>query len=565
MMQRSLSRIRPCLVFILGGAGLVCALGSVASETTAAESAGELPASALVALGQRIYRDGVLPGGEPLRGAARPGIFRTGADAACAACHRRSGYGQTEGPIAIRPITSEDLFQNQPLVAATPRIAKQLGKAPRPPYDDASLARAIRQGVDVNGRLFSENMPRYELSDQDSSALIAYLKTLAAKAEPAVSDTEIHLATVIQPNVPEQKRQAMLDVLNAFLKDKNAGTRSDEKRRQVGTMRMQRAYRRWNVHVWELNGPADTWPAQLEAYYREQPVFAIISGLGESDWTPIQTFSERFEVPCVFPQVDLPGAGSNHYYTLYLSRGVLLEADVLARYFRDAGAPRNIIQVFRRDTHGAVAADELRAALPNAAASLSDEILDGPADAAFWQQLARKQQDHEHAALVLWLNAADLAGASTMLKERDPASPVFLSSQLLGGVADAPQIEPMLTAGANLLTVFPWDSPLARDKAHHRTTIWLKHKGIGIVDGPVQTDTFFAISIVGDVLAHILDSFSREYFIERVEHAVQQSLVPSSFPHVSLGPDQRFAAKGSYVVRLDPQTGYRAVSNWIVP
>ena len=511
----------------------------------------------------------MLPSGEPLHGEGPPGVFRVGIDAACAACHRRSGYGQTEGPIAIRPVTSADLFQNRPTVAATPRIAVQLGQASRPPYDDETLARAIRYGVDMTGNLFSAGMPHFTLSDSETTALIAYLKTLAAKPDPAVSDTEIHLATVIQPDVSAEKKQAMLDVLNAFLKDKNAGTRSDERRRQVGTMRMQRAYRHWDLHVWELTGPPETWQNQLETYYRAQPVFAIVSGMGDGDWTPIQQFSERFEVPCVFPQVDLPGADPQHYYTLYLSRGVLLEADVLARYLRDTPEMRHAIQVYRRNTHGEAAAKEMRASLTDSTVQITDSILDGTADSAFWRNIARERAKDGSTAVFLWLDAADLDGAAAIIDHRaiqqNDSSPVFLSSRLLGGLASSPQAERMMTAGANMLTAFPWDSPATRAKAYNRTTIWLKRKGIEIVNGPVQTDTFFALSIVGDVLAHILDSFSREYFIERVEHAVQQSFVPSSFPHVSLGPNQRFAAKGSYVVRLDPEKKYSAVTHWIVP
>jgi hypothetical protein len=36
---------------------------------------------------------------------------------------------------------------------------------------------------------------------------------------------------------------------------------------------------------------------------------------------------------------------------------------------------------------------------------------------------------------------------------------------------------------------------------------------------------------------------------------------------VSLGPDQRFASKGSYIVKVDAEAtdGVYAVSDWIVP
>ena len=568
-------RLRPAATLIWSATLLTGWLLTItpcmAAETDGTD--GMLADSALVALGQRIYRQGILPSGQALRGEARPGVFRSGSDAACSACHRRSGYGMTEGPVVIRPITRDALFQTQPLTAANPRIEHQLGQLAHPPYDDQTLARAIRSGVDVTGHALSDSMPRYGLSDDEIKPLLAYLKTLSSQPEPSVNETEIHLATVIQPGVSAQKRQAMLDVLSAFIKDKNAGTRSDEKRRQIGTMRMQRAYRQWNLHVWELSGTPDSWEAQLEAYYRQQPVFALVGGLGKTDWSPIQEFSERFAVPCIFPQVELPGLpgrDGERFYTLYLSRGVLLEADVLARYLADRPKPEKLIQVFRANTPGEAAAREFRAKLPDAAKRLDDRVLEGAADGPYWQTLAREKG---RTALVLWLDADDLAGATENLAPGDRKEHadvtdvtnealVFLSSNLLGEFTTA---LPLATRGTSTLLVYPWDSPEAMETAQHRTRAWLQHKGMAVIDDPIQINTFFAVSVVGDVLSHILDSFSREYFIERVEHAVQQSLTPSSFPHVSLGPNQRFAAKGSYIVRVDPEKGFTAVSDWIVP
>jgi hypothetical protein len=218
-----------------------------------------------------------------------------------------------------------------------------------------------------------------------------------------------------------------------------------------------------------------------------------------------------------------------------------------------------MIQVYRSGTPGESAARAFRAALPNAAQGLEDRVLDGfaadgPGSTPAW--------DEQTAALVLWLDAGDLDRYSRMMVDRHVAPPVFLSSTLAGGLAAA---APFATASSATMLVYPWPSPQARDAAQSRTRAWLQRNGFAATDDAVQVDTFFALSIVGDVLSHILDSFSREYFVERVEHAVQQSLVPSSFPHVSLGPDQRFAAKGSYVVRLDSAHGFSAVSGWIVP
>jgi hypothetical protein len=100
-----------------------------------------------------------------------------------------------------------------------------------------------------------------------------------------------------------------------------------------------------------------------------------------------------------------------------------------------------------------------------------------------------------------------------------------------------------------------------------RNKIWLHSKGIAITDEAVQMNTLFAMTVVSDALGHIMDSFSRDFFIERVEHAVAQTPTPSFYPGVSLGPGQRFAAKGSALVTVQdgdtPQL--KPLSGWIVP
>ena len=125
---------------------------------------------------------------------------------------------------------------------------------------------------------------------------------------------------MIQPGVAPRQRRAMLDVMQAFVKDKGGNARQEEQRRDAGNMRMARSYRKWVLHVWELSGPSETWGAQLEAYYSEQPVFALIGGLGDASWRPIHEFSERLEIPSVFPQVDLPVIAGSNNYNFYFSK-----------------------------------------------------------------------------------------------------------------------------------------------------------------------------------------------------------------------------------------------------
>ena len=47
-----------------------------------------------------------------------------------------------------------------------------------PPYDDVSIARAIRDGVNSGDEALNPAMPRWILSDEEMGSLIGYLKVL---------------------------------------------------------------------------------------------------------------------------------------------------------------------------------------------------------------------------------------------------------------------------------------------------------------------------------------------------------------------------------------------------
>jgi mono/diheme cytochrome c family protein len=529
---------------------MACAQGKLAMDADAAPSTEQL------ALGQRLYREGIRASGEPLAATGAAQSRLSGKDAACATCHRRSGFGSSEGKFVIRPIIGPALLQEQTASLPTPRMRSRVGVSPRPPYDEALLARAVRGGMDASGKPLNALMPRYQLSDEEMKALSAYLFALSAKPSPGVDEQDIHFAVVFQPGVTPARRRAMLDIMQAFFRDKGANARSDEQRREAGNMRMARSYRKWVLHVWDLQGPNVAWGAQLEALYRAQPVFALIGGLGSESWRPIHEFSERLEIPTVFPQTELPQLSGSNNYTFYFSRGVVLEAEVMAKFLRDEGGTGKTVQVYRRDQAGSAAAAAFRAA-PSAGAALEDVVLDGPANEAFWRQVYLAGPS----SLVLWLGAQDLAQAQAPTGGAQPA--IYLSSELLEGRAP----EGAAKLGTDVRLISPSDLPPRREARLLRNKLWLHNKGISIRDETVQFNTQFTMTVVNDVLGHIMDSFSRDYFVERIEHVVGQTPLASIHQSVSLGPGQRFAAKGASIVQLldGDRPGAKAISGWIVP
>jgi hypothetical protein len=318
--------------------------------------------------------------------------------------------------------------------------------------------------------------------------------------------------------------------------------------------------RRWQLHVWQLEGSAETWEAQLEQHLRREPVFAVISGLGGSTWEPVHRFCEREAIPCLLPNVDLPVVAKDDFYPVYFSQGLLLEARLLATRLRPPpaaeGARARIVQVYRSDEIGVAAATALREALPDAA--FVDRKLqhkDGPSELA---RILNEVKPGD--TLVLWLRPADLA---TLPAPRAGIAGIFVSG-LMGGLERAP-LPPGWRAQA--LITYPYALPEERSLRLNYPLGWFHLRGIPVVAERVQVDTYVACAILTEAVTSMLDEFVRDYLVERVEAMLDSRIVNGYYTRLGLAPGQHFASKGGYLVRFEGPTGARVAADggWIVP
>jgi len=492
---------------------LACAAGALGAALACAAPDRPAPAASIRSAGEAIYRRGVLPSGAPLVGQREAGATVEGMEAACVRCHRRSGLGAMEGRgSSVPPISGLYLFKPRSHDDNDLPFVESM-RAERDPYTEATLARA--------------------------------------------TPSRIARASVITPDADPVKRAAMLDVLTQYFSDKNAAYRNTAPRLRSGRPVMFRVTRRWQLHVWELSGAPDTWEAQLEAHLKQEPVFAVISGIGGRSWAPVHRFCERAELPCLMPNVELPDTAPDDVYTVYFSRGVLLEAELIAHDLdaRDAKASR-IVQVFRAGDVGEPAAEALAAAVRPSGVTVVNRRL--PAKGGkLGNALAGLAAGD---ARVLWLRPADL---SQLAKLPAPAGPVYLSG-LMGELEDAP-LPPAWRPVTRMPYLFdlPDERRVRLDYQHG----WFVARKIKVASLRTQSDTFLACGLLAETLSHMVDAFQRDYLIERLDDSVEHRILTGYYPRLSLGIGQSFGSKGGYIVHFAGPEGTKLArdSDWIVP
>ena len=518
---------------------------------------------ATAAVGAAIYLNGQLGSGQPLSAARADAPPLTGEQAACVNCHRRSGLGMTEARNIIPPVAGEFLFHTRQPRGSDSDLPYVPGeRLDREPYTNASLARAIRDGVDSEGHELSYLMPRFALNDSDMAALIAHLRSLERTQVPGVSSTELHFATIITPDADPVKRKAVLAVLQQFFLDFDAAPRGASAQTMTTSgntayaKKMFKVNRRWTLQVWEPTGPPATWQAQLDRKFAADPVFAVISGLGGSDWDPVARFCEAHAVPCLFPNVARPPANAERsFYSLYFSRGVMLEADLMAAQL-SSGSAKRVLQVYRAGDVGEVAARSLAQQLAARGVSVAERVIPHDAPAKAVKNYLHGQVD----ARILWLDRADLAA---LADAPVPSSPLYLSG-IMGGLEQVP-LGPDWRNQAHL--AYPVDLPERRRVRLDYALGWFRIRRIPTDALPEQVDTYLACGLLSETLKHMVDAFIPEYLLESLEDTVEHRILTGYYPRLALGPNQRFASKGGFVVHFDPTTPSRVVADgpWSAP
>jgi hypothetical protein len=327
--------------------------------------AGATPVNAeeTLRLGERMYREGILPSGERMQAVVTGDHAIPGTTFTCESCHLRSGFGGYDENLLVPAITGPQLFKQ-----LFPQVEKRAQRTvatprPRPPYSDATLARAIREGTDATGRSLQAAMPRYPLNAGDMAIMTSYLKSLSSQFSPGASAAVLRFATVITDDVEERAKEDMLLPLLGFVDARNRQAALSNQVAKTGKgsfvlMRddmMTSVAQPLSLSIWRLSGKPETWRTQLDEYYRNEPVFALVGGISASQWQPVHSFCEDNRIPCLIPNTDFPALSRKSWYTLYLSRGYYDEGEAAAEYLSrvvEDGEGKAVVEVVRDSPEG---------------------------------------------------------------------------------------------------------------------------------------------------------------------------------------------------------------------
>ena len=565
-------------------------------------------------IGADIYEVGKLSNGNDVVG-SRKDIKVIGTNAACMNCHRKSGMGSVEGNIQAPPITGRFLFRNDDRLFVTmdPRSGKRFNQY-HDAYTEKSLELAITQGINVNGQPMSELMPRYSLTDSEMKSLINYLSNLSQKRSPGVDEEKIHFATIVTPDVDEKQKQILITMMNAIFGQKNGSTitgKTQNRRHMVNAAQfVLGTEKKWDYELWQLEGDPSTWKDQLEKLYAKKPVFAVLSGIGRSEWNPVSQFCETTKLPCLFPSVDFSADNSN-YYNIYFQKGVPLEIDALLTFIKRNPIAGKMIEIHNHEKITQLSANYLRSKAPGF--KLNQINLDEISSDSLQSILNKTNNDD---LVFLNLKPKDLALISGMTIG---TSNIYTSGRLLN---DQFNLIPKELV-SKLKILYPYELPDDRLASLDYFHKWMRINQMPIENEPLQSEIFFASEFVSDIIADMLDNLYRDYLIERIEDmsnrmergkteqrertreglrltsrnprgtqeqvstqaddiAISEKVKESGkqdqlfgrgtsiYPRLNLSIGQRYASKGIYIVTFEPSTNdlvphLNKISDWVVP
>jgi ABC-type branched-subunit amino acid transport system substrate-binding protein len=520
----------------------VCALALVAfalSSASARQKApaveGARPLTQQERRGRAIYLRGESPSGREIE-ALVGDLDVPAATLTCAGCHGARGEGKTEGGVTAGDLTWANLTKPY---GHTHPTGRQHG-----PFDEASFARAISQGLDPSENVLLAAMPRYRMSPADVADLLAYLKRIEDDHDPGLGDAAVRVGTLLPAAGPlAPTGAAMRDVLGAYFQELNAGGGLFGRRVELEFAETGAA-------------PAQT-AGNARRLVEEGQVFALVGGVSAGADVEVAALARELEVPFVGPATLLPQAGAGRY-VFYLMPGFAEQARALVNFEarRQTQARPKVAVVYEDSPVGSTAATAAEEQCAKAGC--------GPV-----QKFAYARGKFEAAALVQRMKGTEAvyffgAGGDETAFIREAEAAGWRPDLLLLGVLTGSELVRSVPEGFKdkVFLTFPTvPADVTEAGAAELRSLSVKYK-FELRHAAAQLSALAAAKVLVEGLKRGGRDISRERLVTALEGLYEYET--GLGPRLTFGPNRRVGAAGAYVVGIDPERKeFAPVGGWV--
>jgi ABC-type branched-subunit amino acid transport system substrate-binding protein len=479
--------------------------------------------------GKQFYQKGESASGEA-RALLSGDLDLPAASFPCSNCHGLKGEGGSEGGLQPPPIQWASL--------KSPRVSA-LTRNERPPYNEATLARAISSGIDSSGARLHPGMPRYLMTPAQMADLVAYLKKIGKEAdpEPGLSVDGIRIGAALPMTGPLMRiGEDVKSALGAYFNEINSEGGINGRRFEL-IVRDSRG-----------DGPG-TFEATRQLIEQDQ-VFALVGSFEPRGSDAANELLKRAEVPLVGPLTLSPRAHAEaNRFVFYLLPSSADQAAALVDFIGS-------VKARPKDSPAAA-----RLAVVYVEGDLERDALDGLRSQA---RLYSMQLVREQAYRVGQFSAAAVVGALGSIKPdyvfffgagddftrlalemgRAGLKSGLLTSAIMVGRAafNVPQAVAALTHLS-----YPAAMP---DKGDLTEFQYLMKKAGASAGSPAyQALAFASAKILVEATKESGTHLTRNLLITALEQL--REFKTGVAPPVTFGPDRRIGATGSYIVGID--------------
>jgi ABC-type branched-subunit amino acid transport system substrate-binding protein len=478
--------------------------------------------------GRLLYLEGESAFGDAFTG--RIGMAQQqlpGAAVRCGNCHGPDGRGRPEGGVRPGNITWSELTKSY-------GHHHEDGRR-HPPFDEASLKRAIVDGVDPAGHPFDGSMPRYRISGRDWKALLAYMKVLEFQQDPGVGSETLRLGTLL----PATGRfaglgQAVKGILQAHLQEINAGGGIHGRKLEL-------------VSAEYASEDREAATRALRTLVAQGDVFALLSPFAAGIEDELGRLANEAKIPVVGPLSlfgDDPRTSNQQVFHLLSGVGELAEvlALHLGREPKVKAMPAALLHP--DDAAGVALADAVEQRLKSQGWSRLDRIgfRPGASEAA---ALARAIKARGTEAVFLLGPGADVAGLARQLADAGRA-PFLL---LPGALAPRSVLELPAAFDDRILLAYPTVPADQKPDALRHYAGLFKGGALARSHQTSQVPAYSSAVLLVETLKQVGRDLTREKLVAALEsvHGFEPGLVPA----VSFNANRRIGALGGYVVAVD--------------